>query len=84
MPRGVRKEIVYTGKAAKIYEKVQKLEADLKVAKDELKVAYKEQIKSEKEAAIKEKKESQQLLLKAIKESGKTTEEILEMLKPQE
>ena len=81
MPRGVRKEKVYTGKAAKAYEKVQKLEADLKVAKEELKVAYKEQQKLEKESAAKEKKETQAMLLKVIKESGKTPEEIMELLK---
>lgn len=81
MPRGVRKERVYTGKALKAYEKVQKLEADLKVAKEELKVAYKEQLKLEKESAAKEKKETQAMLLKVIKESGKTPEEIMELLK---
>lgn len=51
MPRGVKKEVVYTGKAAKLNEKVQKLEADLKGAKEELKAAYKEQLKAEKAAA---------------------------------
>ena len=81
MPRGVRKERVYTGKALKAYEKVQKLEADLKAAKEELKVAYKEQQKLEKESAAKEKKETQAMLLKVIKESGKTPEEIMELLK---
>ena len=33
MPRGVKKVIEYTGKAAKAFEKVQKLEADLKEKK---------------------------------------------------
>ena len=32
MARGIRKQITYTGKAAKIHEKVLKLEADLKAA----------------------------------------------------
>lgn len=81
MPRGVRKERVYTGKALKAYEKVQKLEVDLKSAKEELKVAYKEQQKLEKESVAKEKKETQAMLLKVIKESGKTPEEIMELLK---
>ena len=81
MPRGVRKERVYTGKALKVYEKVQKLEADLKAAKEELKVAYREQQKLEKESAAKEKKETQAMLLKVIKESGNTPEEIMELLK---
>lgn len=91
MPRGVKPEITYTGKAAKLNEKVVKLEADLKAAKEELKAAYKEQIKAEKVAEAKAKKEaaiaakkalkeSKEKLLKAIEESGKTPEEILAML----
>ena len=80
MARGRRKELTYTGKALKVYEKVQRLEAELKDAKAELKIAYKEQIKEEKEAAIRAKKENQEKILRAIDESGKTTEEILTLL----
>ena len=40
MPRGVKKEIVYTGKALKLHEKILKMESDLKAAKEELKIAY--------------------------------------------
>ena len=80
MPRGVRREITYTGKAAKIHEKVIKLEAELKAAKEELKVAYKEQLKEEKEAAKKTSKAKQAELLKVIKQSGKTIEEIMDLL----
>ena len=80
MARGRRKEVTYTGKALKVYEKVQRLEAELKDAKAELKIAYKEQIKEEKEAAIRAKKENQEKILRAIDESGKTTEEILTLL----
>ena len=80
MARGRRKEVTYTGKALKVYEKVQRLEAKLKDAKAELKIAYKEQIKEEKEAAIRAKKENQEKILRAIEESGKTTEEILTLL----
>ena len=80
MARGRRKEVTYTGKALKVYEKVQRLEAELKDAKTELKIAYKEQIKEEKEAAIRAKKENQEKILRAIEESGKTTEEILTLL----
>lgn len=80
MARGRRKEVTYTGKALKVYEKVQRLEAELKDAKAELKIAYKEQIKEEKEAAIRVKKENQEKILRAIEESGKTTEEILTLL----
>lgn len=92
MSRGVRKERVYTGKALKAYEKVQKLESELKVAKEDLKTAYKEQVKAERAAAIKAKREAEAVakkaqkelqtkLLKAIEESGKTPEEVLELLK---
>ena len=80
MARGRRKEVTYTGKALKVYEKVQRLEVELKDAKAELKIAYKEQIKEEKEAAIRAKKENQEKILRAIEESGKTTEEILTLL----
>lgn len=81
MARGIRKPVTYTGKAAKIHEKVLKLEADLKAAKEELKVAYKEQLKEEKLAKQKADKESKEKLLKMIKDSGKSAEEIMEILK---
>lgn len=92
MARGVRKEITYTGKALKAHEKVLKLEADLKAAKEELKVLYKEQVKAEKAAEAKAKKEAaaaakkaikekQSEMLKVIQESGKTPDEIIELLK---
>lgn len=80
MPRGKRVVPNYTGKAAKVYEKVQKLEADLKAAKSELKAAYKEQLKEEKEAAKIKAKEDEVTVLKAIRESGKSAEEILALL----
>lgn len=81
MARGVKKEIVYTGKALKAHEKVLKLEADLKAAKEELKITYKEQLKEENAAKKKAEKEAQDKLIKAIKTSGKTPEEILALLK---
>ncbi|MCM1220903.1 MAG: hypothetical protein NC548_41100 [Lachnospiraceae bacterium] len=81
MPRGVKKEVVYTGKAAKINERVLKLEADVKAAKEELKVAYKEQLKEEKQANQKAKKEQTAQILKLIEQSGKSPEEIMELLK---
>lgn len=80
MARGKRKEITYTGKALKVFEKVQRLESELKNAREELKIAYKEQLREEKESAIREKKENQEKILKAIDESGMTTEEILALL----
>lgn len=81
MARGIRKQITYTGKAAKIHEKVLKLEADLKAAKEELKAAYKEQLKEEKAAKQKADKENREKLLKIIEESGKSPEEIMDLLK---
>lgn len=91
MARGVKKEITYTGKALKVFEKVQKLEMDLKSAKEELKVAYKEQLKAEKVAEAKAKKEAaiaakkamrekKAELLKVIEESGKSPDEIIAMI----
>ena len=50
MPKGVRKERIYTGKAAKLDEKVKSLEAALKEAKAERDLAYKEQLKEERKA----------------------------------
>lgn len=81
MARGIRKPVTYTGKAAKIHEKVLRLEADLKAAKEELKAAYKEQLKEEKLARQKAEKENREKLLKIIEESGKTPEEILDLIK---
>ncbi len=81
MARGIRKQITYTGKAAKIHEKVLKLEADLKAAKEELKAAYKEQLKEEKAAKQKADKENKEKLLKIIEESGKSAEEIMDLLR---
>ena len=80
MPRGVRTEKVYTGKAAKVHERILKLEADLKAAKEELKAAYKEQLKEERLAKQKLDKENKAKILKLIGSSGKTPEEIIEFL----
>lgn len=81
MPRGVKKEITYVGKALKAHEKVVKLEAELKAAKAELKVAYNEQVKEEKQASQRAKKEQTAQILKLIEQSGKTPEEIAALLK---
>lgn len=50
MPRGKRIERVYTGKAAKLDEKVKALEETLKAVKAEREAAYKEQLKEERKA----------------------------------
>lgn len=81
MPRGVKKEVVYTGEALKIFNETVDLETKLKAKKEALKVAYKEQVKKEREANKKATKKQQEELLKMIRESGKTAEEIMEMLK---
>ena len=80
MPRGVKKVIEYTGKAAKAFEKVQKLEADLKAAKEELKVAYRAQVKEEKAAAKALENAQKEELMKALKSSNKSIDEIMGFL----
>lgn len=80
MPRGQRREIVYTGKAADINNKILETEAELKQLRADLKVAYKEQLKAEKAAAAAKEKADMDKLVKAIKKSGKSPEEILVMI----
>lgn len=81
MPRGVKVEHEYTGKAAKFHDKVVKLEAELKDAKEELKVAYKAQLQEEKASKKAASKAEQAEILRLIKESGKSKEEIIAALK---
>lgn len=50
MSIGTEKPVTYTGKAKKIYEKVQRLEDEIKTAKAELNAAYEEQVEAEKNA----------------------------------
>ena len=80
MPRGVRTEKTYTGKALEIQKKIEKLQAELATAKEELKVAYREQLKAEKQTAKKAQKAASEKIMKAISNSGKTPEEILAFL----
>lgn len=84
MPRGQKREVTYTGKALQISNRIQELEAELKQARADLKVAYKEQVKAEKIAAKKAEKDSMDNLIKAIKKSGKTPDEILAMISGRE
>lgn len=77
MPRGVKQPVEYTGKAARANEKVLRLEQELRQARLERKLAYKEQLKEQKAQAGKRQKEEQQMLMKAIRESGKSMEELL-------
>lgn len=48
--------------------------------KNELKIAYKEQLKEEKKAAILRKKEQEAAIIKALNETNKSPEEIMEFL----
>lgn len=73
MPRGKRIERVYTGKAAKLDEKVKALEETLKAVKAEREAAYKEQLKEERKAKTK-------YLLKAAENSGKSIDELIEII----
>ena len=82
MPRG--KERVNTGKALQINNKIQDLEAELKQLRADLKVAYKEQLKAEKAASVAKEKADMEKLIKAIKKSGKSPEEILAMIEESE
>ena len=84
MPRGQRREIIYTGKAADINNKILETEAELKQLRADLKVAYKEQLKAEKAAAAAKEKADMDKLVKAIKKSGKSAEEILAMIEENE
>lgn len=80
MPRGKRIERVYTGKSAKLDEKVKALEETPKAAKAEREAAYKEQLKEEKKAKKNQAAQRQKDLLKAAENSGKTIDELIEMI----
>ena len=81
MPRGKSIEKVYTGKAAKLNDRVKQLEEQLKAAKAERDAAYKEQMKSERKAARNRASDEEKALLKLMRESGKSPAELMEMIK---
>lgn len=80
MPRGKRIERVYTGKAAKLDEKVKSLEETLKAVKAEREAAYKEQLKEERKAKKNQAAQRQKDLLKAAENSGKSIDELIEII----
>ena len=80
MPRGKRFERVYTGKAAKLDEKVKALEETLKAIKAEREAAYKEQLKEERKAKKNQAAQRQKDLLKAAENSGKSIDELIEII----
>lgn len=75
MPRGKRIERVYTGKATKLDEKVKALEETLKAVKAEREAAYKERKAKKNQAAQRQKD-----LLKAAENSGKSIDELIEII----
>lgn len=77
MPRGKRIERVYTGKAAKLDEKVKTLEETLKAERE---AAYKEQLKEERKAKKNQAAQRQKDLLKAAENSGKSIDELIEII----
>lgn len=77
MPREKRIERVYTGKAAKLDEKVKTLEETLKAERE---AAYKEQLKEERKAKKNQAAQRQKDLLKAAENSGKSIDELIEII----
>ena len=80
MPREKRIERVYTRKAAKLDEKVKALEETLKPVKAEREAAYKEQLKEERKAKKNQAAQRQKDLLKAAEKSGKSIDELIEII----
>lgn len=77
MPRGKRIERVYTGKATKLDEKVKALEETLKAERE---AAYKEQLKEERKPKKAQAVQRQKDLLKAAENSGKSIDELIEII----
>lgn len=80
MPREKRIERVYTRKAAKLDEKVKALEETLKPVKAEREAAYKEQLKEEHNSKKAQAAQRQKDLLKAAENSGKSIDELIEII----
>ena len=77
MPREKRIERVYTRKAAKLDEKVKALEETLEAERE---AAYKEQLKEEQKAKKNQAAQRQKDLLKAAENSGKSIDELIEII----
>lgn len=77
MPREKRIERVYTRKAAKLDEKVKSLEETLEAERE---AAYKEQLKEEQKAKKNQAAQRQKDLLKAAENSGKSIDELIEII----
>ncbi len=68
-------------KIAQLEAEIEKLTSDLKAKKDELKAIVKAKAEADKAAAAKKAEEDKQKLLAAFEKSGKSIEEILDLLK---
>ncbi len=80
MARGPIVAKVYTGRAKEINDKIEAMKVEIKNLQEELKVAYKEQLNSEKAAKKAQAKKDEEEVLKAIRKSGKSKDEILQLL----
>lgn len=70
----------YTGRAAKLDEKIKELEAQIKSMKAERDKLYKDQLKAEKKANRIKQSDAEKDLIKAIRSSGMSAEDVLSML----
>lgn len=77
MPREKRIERVYTRKAAKLDEKVKALEETLEAERE---AAYKEQLKEERNSKKAQAAQRQKDLLKTAENSGKSIDELIEII----
>lgn len=84
MPKGVKRDITYTGKAAELDKQLKELEAKVKETREARNAAYKEQLKQEraaaKNAAAAEKKATLKAVEKALSKGNKSAEEIIAFL----
>lgn len=81
MPRGKRTPRVYTGKAAKLNEKILQMEAQLKDLKAERDAAYKEQIRADKKNSRIRKTDAEKQLIETIRKYGEDPAKLLEDIK---
>ena len=84
MPKGVKRDITYTGKAAELDKQLKELETKVKETREARNAAYKEQLKQEraaaKNAAAAEKKATLKAVEKALSKGNKSAEEVIAFL----
>lgn len=81
MPRGKRTPRVYTGKAAKLNEKILQMEAQIKDLKAERDAAYKEQIRAEKKNSRIRKPSAEKQLIELMRKYGEDPAKIIDDIK---